>query len=245
MPLAIVIGAAIRFFTTTMTHLLPETTLVYMFTTLKPGASGAHHPLSGIESLHVCCFPGARFSFGHVFFWTKKHPLFPPWLFLSPRSIWLDSQLGLQPSSSESKVLLTNMPTIGLSLIHSRKPITHWFHFPWSCWCFNWWWVYPEQLVLGTQIHWSLVWLGYLILVVAPNSFHLSPYDYITQGPGEYSFESIYTQGTIRQVAQGTNIQRMNIYKLWGCSIDGWTTIQKEPNCPHHQSRPWLCSMVH
>ena len=55
----------------------------------------------------------------------------------------------------------------------------------------------------------------------------LLPYDYITWEPGEYSSKPIYTQGAIRQVAHGTNIQRMNIYKLWGHSIDGWTTIQK------------------
>ena len=35
-PLAIVIKVTIRFFTATTTHLLPEITLVYMFTTLKP-----------------------------------------------------------------------------------------------------------------------------------------------------------------------------------------------------------------
>ena len=36
-----------------------------------------HHTLSGIESSHACCFPGAGFSFGHVLFWMKKHPLLP------------------------------------------------------------------------------------------------------------------------------------------------------------------------
>ena len=55
----------------------------------------------------------------------------------------------------------------------------------------------------------SRVWYnwGHLIFVIALNSFHLNPYDDITLGPGKYSFKTIYTQGTIGQVTQGTNIQ--------------------------------------
>ena len=54
-------------------------------------------------------------------------------------------------------------------------------------------------------------------------------YDNVTQGPREYSSETIYTQGTIRQVAQGTNIQQMDLNKLWSHCIDCWATIQKIP----------------
>ena len=46
------------------------------------------------------------------------------------------------------------------------------------------------------------------------NSFYLNPYGDVTQGPGKYFSETIYTQSAIGQVAQGTNIQRMNLEKL-------------------------------
>ena len=76
MPLAIVIGMAIRFFTTTATCLLPEITLVYMFTTLKPWGKWGPSTPSGIESLHACCFPGARFCLAVYYFGQKIGQLF-------------------------------------------------------------------------------------------------------------------------------------------------------------------------
>ena len=88
-----------------------------------------------------------------------------------------------------------------------------------------------------TQSNWyskskaSRVWndQGHLIFIVAPNSFHLHPYDDVTQVQGEYSFETIYTQGTIGQVVQGMNIQWSNLNELRSPCFDGWTTIQKIP----------------
>ena len=76
-PWVIVIRMAVRFFTTTATCLLPEITLVYVFTTLKPWGKWGPSPLSEIESLHAYCFPGAGFSFCHVLFWMKKHLSLP------------------------------------------------------------------------------------------------------------------------------------------------------------------------
>ena len=60
-----------------------------------------------------------------------------------------------------------------------------------------------------TQINWYLgpkasrAWYdkGYLIFIVAQNTFHLNPDDKVTQGPGEKSSQTIYTQDTTGQVA--------------------------------------------
>ena len=43
------------------------------------------------------------------------------------------------------------------------------------------------------------VWYNksHLILIVAPNSLYLNSYNDINQGPGEYSSETIDTQGAI------------------------------------------------
>ena len=65
--------------------------------------------------------------------------------------------------------------------------------------------------------------------MVDPKSFSLSPYDDVIQGPREYSSETIYTQGAVSQVTQGTNVQRKSLNKLWGHHIDGQATIQKNP----------------
>ena len=95
MPLAIVSGMAFRFFTTTATHLLPEITLVYVFTTLKPRGKWGPSTLSGTALLHACCFPGTSFLFGLVWFWTKKY-LSPPSLsFWPPPSNWSGPLFGL------------------------------------------------------------------------------------------------------------------------------------------------------
>ena len=70
MPLAIVIGMAIRFFTTSVISLLPEITSVYMFTILKHEGSGVHHPLQLLSHyMHVVSqehgFCSAMYDFGH------------------------------------------------------------------------------------------------------------------------------------------------------------------------------------
>ena len=73
MPLAIVIGMTIRVFTTTATSLAPRNHIQCTCSLHSSHeASGVHHPLSGIESLHACCFPGAGFLFGHVLSLDEK-----------------------------------------------------------------------------------------------------------------------------------------------------------------------------
>ena len=59
MPLAIVTRMAVRFFATTTTRLLLEVTSVCVHHTQAERQVGVHQPLSGTESLHVHCFPGA------------------------------------------------------------------------------------------------------------------------------------------------------------------------------------------
>ena len=73
MPLVMVIGAAIGFFITAATCLLPEITLVLVFTTLKLCGKWGPSPLTGTESLHGYCFTEAGFLFGCVLFWMQKH----------------------------------------------------------------------------------------------------------------------------------------------------------------------------
>ena len=63
------------------------------------------------------------------------------------------------------------------------------------------------------------------MFVLALNSFHLTPYDDITQGLREYFSETICTQGAIGQVTQGTHTQWMSLNKPWGHCIDGQATI--------------------
>ena len=46
---------------------------------------------------------------------------------------------------------------------------------------------------------------------------------------GVYSSKTIYTQGTIQQVTQRTNIQRMNTDKFQGCWIDGGAIVPESP----------------
>ena len=144
MPLAIVIGMAIRFFTTTATCLLLEITLVYMFTTLK--LWGKWGPSPPFRDWVVTCmwFPRSKVLFGHILFWMKKDPPLPSLSFWPPHSSWSDPLLGLWQLPWESKVLLTNKPTIRLSSNHSKKLITHQFHFPWSQLWSDWWCMYPE-----------------------------------------------------------------------------------------------------
>ena len=57
----------------------------------------------------------------------------------------------------------------------------------------------------------------------------MNPYDDVTQELGEYSIKTIYTQGAIGQVVQGTAIQRTGLNEVWGHCIDGQATIQKSP----------------
>ena len=229
-PLVIVIRITVRFFTTTATHLLPE--IIWCTHSLHSSheASGVHHCLLGIESLHAYCFPGAGFSFGYVLFWMKKHPPLPPSLsFWQPCSSQLDPLFGLWQFLSESKVLLTNSKQLGYSWSGQGKQQLITFTFldhvddPIGVGCIQ------SNQYSGFKA--SRIWYDWchLIFLAALNTFHLNTYDDVTQGPGEDSSETMYTQGTIGQVIQGTNVQRMNFNKLWSHCIDGQTTIQKSP----------------
>ena len=144
-PLAIEIVAAIKFFTTPCNSHAPRNHFgVPVHYTQAIRQVGSITPLSGIESLHACCFPGAEFSFSHVLFWMKKCPCLPSLSHWPPSSSWLDPQFGLSQFPSELKVLFTDKLTTGLYVIHSGKLATHQFHFPLSYWWSNWWWVSPE-----------------------------------------------------------------------------------------------------
>ena len=88
-----------------------------------------------------------------------------------------------------------------------------------------------------TQSDWHLgskdsrIWFdeGHLICVIALNSFHLNPYDNITQGSGEYSSKTIYTQSAVDQVTQRTNVQRTSLDEFWGHCINGRANVQESP----------------
>ena len=68
-PLAIVIGAAIKFFTTTRTHLLPEITCSLHS---SHEASGVHHPLSGIELITCMLFSQEQGFHSDVYYFGQK-----------------------------------------------------------------------------------------------------------------------------------------------------------------------------
>ena len=71
--------------------------------------------------------------------------------------------------------------------------------------------------------------LDHLIFIIASDSFHLNPYDNKAQRSGVYSSKTIYTQGTIWQVTQRTNIQRTNLDEFQDYWIDGGAAVQEDP----------------
>ena len=92
MPLAIVIGTGIRFFTTTATHLLPEITGVLVQHTQTTRQVRSITPFQGLSLyMHVVSQEQGFCSAVYYFGW-KKHPLVPSLLFLLPGLSWLGPQ---------------------------------------------------------------------------------------------------------------------------------------------------------
>ena len=143
-PLAIVIGTAFRFFTTTATHLLPKIILVYVFTTLKSWGKWGPSPPPRDWVITCMLIPRSRCFVWLCIIMDEKVPTPSFFVILTTSFKSVRSTGWFVAFTPEFKVLLANMPTNGLYSIHSRKLATHWFYFPWIHWWYAWWSVFPE-----------------------------------------------------------------------------------------------------
>ena len=162
-----VVRAAVRFFTTTATHLLPSSHL----------SIGIHDTQAVRQAGSITLFQGLHH---HLHVATQKYGLCLAMYDLGQKSLYylflyhFDSliQVGQIHSlvcshfTSSGKFCLTACDTIGLNTLlrHSRKPTTHLFSSLWSHLLFDCWSVCPEKPALMIQRQLNLVWLGQLDL---------------------------------------------------------------------------------
>ena len=227
MPLVVVIRIAIKFITTTATCLLPKITLVYVFITLRP--RGKWGPWPPIRDWVITCmlFPRRMVFIWQCMILDEKASISSFFVnltssFKSVRStVWCMVVSFLIKSSAyqhaNSWAILNPIKEADNSSISHNvdDPIDG------GCTQSNQYSGAKNGRVRHNE--------RYLIFVIAPNSFYLNPYDDVTQGQGEYSSETIDAQGTISQVTQSTNIQRMSLNEPLGQCINVQSTIQKSP----------------
>ena len=125
MSLAIVIRNAVRFFTATATCLLPEITLVYVFTTLK--LWGKWGPSPPFRDWVITCmlFPKSMVFVQSCIILDEKASTSSLFVILTTSFKLVRSTVWFAVVPSELKVLLADMSTIRISLIYSKKPTTH------------------------------------------------------------------------------------------------------------------------
>ena len=129
--------------------------------------------------------------FGCVWSLMKKHQFLPSLSFWQPHSSQLDPWFDLQPSHSQWRALLDDMPTGGISLTHSVKLVTLLSCFmiydsiDGQCPQNNW---HP-----GSKVSWIWNEQGHLNLVITPYPFHLNPSDNLSQGSGEEPAKATHT----------------------------------------------------
>ena len=208
MPLAMVIRMAVRFFTTTATCLLP------VVTTLSPWGKWGPSPPFNVWVITCMLLLRSKVFVGPCIILDKKAStsslLVDCFIQISGINCWRSSSITFDRKLCS---MTSQQPGYPQSIQRSWQPIYLTFLD-----CINNLidgWGTKNNQYLGPKG--GRIWFdwGHLIFVIASDSFHLNPYDNIAQRSGVYSSKTIYTQGTIWQVTQRTNIQRMNVNRFW------------------------------
>ena len=243
MPFAIMIRIAIKFLTTTATYFLPEITLVYMFTTLKPWDKWSPSPpFQGVRHyMHIV---------SQVFVW--------PCMILEKKAsisslgcidcLVQISQIHYLICGSFSLNQRSCLPTCqqwGYPWCIQRNQKTHQFHFPWSHWWPDWWWGVPR--VTGTQdpkpVESGITMVPWLCFY--PELLPPEPLWWCTPWAMRILLQNHLCSGCCW--SGHSRIQCPKNKPQWTLGSPHWclSHYPKQPNCSHHKSRPRLCSQVH